>query len=510
MPRIMLNNTFIFQLGPLDQGYWPDGLFTPPTEEAVLFDLNALKAYGFNMLRKHVKVESRRFYSLCDRLGLMVWQDMPSGDRSIGGNAPDIERTPQSARQYEYELRQMVETRFNHPSIVMWIPFNEGWGQFDTERIVDYIREIDPTRLIDNASGWADRGVGDIRDLHAYPGPAPVYPDGKRAAVLGEFGGLGLNVSGHTWQLRGWGYALYHNQEELLRRYERLYSELLPLIDEAGISGAVYTQLSDIESENNGLMTYDRKVFKVEPAYAALAHKGIFPPRLESRSLLFVDEAQVKLSAPDKRAAVRYTVDGSDPDTGSPLYTDPFRLDTSVIVRARAFYPNREESRVEDFSFRKVAPSPPLRVDRTEQGLWMEIFPGHWDLLPDFSGLDAKASRAVTAIDLNLVPLNEDFGLRFRGLLRIPRRGVYVFTLTSDDGSRLDIGGGAAIDLDGVHGARSQRCEAALEAGYHAIMLEYFQRGGGKMLRLEVEGQGLERQELPSEWLYYDPREIVR
>ncbi|MHC4425067.1 MAG: glycoside hydrolase family 2 protein, partial [Planctomycetota bacterium] len=182
--RLFLNNEPLFQFGPLDQGWWPDGLYTAPTDDALKYDIEVLKKLGCNMLRKHVKIEPDRLYYWCDKLGLMVWQDMPSGDKYIGGNDPDIQRSPESARQFEAELKAMIVTFYNHPSIVMWVPYNEGWGQWDTPRIVDLIKKLDPTRLVNNTSGWTDRGVGDVHDIHSYPGPAAPPVEEDRAAVL--------------------------------------------------------------------------------------------------------------------------------------------------------------------------------------------------------------------------------------------------------------------------------------------------------------------------------------
>jgi beta-galactosidase/beta-glucuronidase len=262
--RMMLNDEFIFQFGPLDQGWWPDGLYTAPTDEALKYDIEVTKKLGFNMARKHVKVEPDRWYYWCDKLGLLVWQDMPSGDAYIGQNDPDITRTEESEQQYKSELQAMIKNHYNHPSIVVWVPFNEGWGQFKTGEIVDLIREADATRLINSASGWTDRNVGDIRDIHAYPGPAMPEPEGQRAIVLGEFGGLGLPLEGHTWQAKdNWGYKSFDSQEKLLEAYTGLIKELMPMVGK-GLSAAVYTQTTDVEIEVNGLMTYDRAVIKMD------------------------------------------------------------------------------------------------------------------------------------------------------------------------------------------------------------------------------------------------------
>jgi len=276
--RLFLNNEPLFQFGPLDQGWWPDGLYTAPTDAALRYDIEVLKKLGCNMLRKHVKIEPARLYYWCDKLGLMVWQDMPSGDKYIGGRDPDIQRSPESARQFEAELKAMIATFYNHPSIIMWVPYNEGWGQWDTPRIVDLIKKLDPTRLVNNASGWTDRKVGDVHDIHSYPGPATPPTEQKRAAVLGEFGGLGLPVKKHTWQdEKNWGYRTYKTREDLTDAYVALIDNLRSLIGE-GLSAAVYTQTTDVEVEVNGWMTYDRAMIKMDAKKAAAANKRLYLP----------------------------------------------------------------------------------------------------------------------------------------------------------------------------------------------------------------------------------------
>jgi galactose mutarotase-like enzyme len=271
VPRILLNGRPVFQLGLLDQGWWPDGLYTAPTDEALRSDIETTRRLGFNLARKHVKVEPERWYYWADRLGLLVWQDMPSGD-----NDDDSSRAV-----FADELRRVVDARRNHPSIVMWVPFNEGWGQHDTPRYVAWIKEHDPTRLVDNASGWDDTGVGDVADVHAYPGPAIPRSDGRRALVLGEFGGLGLPLPGHTWVERGnWGYRSYRDTLAVGSAYRGLLELLRPLLAR-GLSAAVYTQTTDVEVEVNGVMTYDREVVKL-PAAAVAANRVIVSGRTDT------------------------------------------------------------------------------------------------------------------------------------------------------------------------------------------------------------------------------------
>jgi beta-galactosidase/beta-glucuronidase len=272
--RMLLNDEFVFQFGPLDQGWWPDGLYTAPSDEALRNDVDVTKMLGFNMARKHVKVEPDRWYYWCDKLGLLVWQDMPSGDKFIGGDDPDIIRTQESEDQYKLELQEMIKEHFSHPSIVVWVPFNEGWGQFKTAEIVDFIRGLDGTRLINPASGWTDRNVGDIKDIHAYPGPAMPDPEKNRAIVLGEFGGLGLPVEGHTWQTKdNWGYRSFEDRDKLFEAYMGLINQLMPMVGK-GLSAAVYTQTTDVEIEVNGLMTYDRAMIKMEPEKLFQVNRG--------------------------------------------------------------------------------------------------------------------------------------------------------------------------------------------------------------------------------------------
>jgi hypothetical protein len=279
--RILLNDKPLFQYGPLDQGFWPDGIYTAPTDEALRYDIEMTKKMGFNMARKHVKVEPDRWYYWCDKLGLIVWQDMPSGDRYIGPNEPDIKRTAESDANYLSELTRMMNALHSHPSIVMWVPFNEGWGQYDTAKVAKMVKEYDPSRLVNSVSGWADRGVGDMHDIHVYPGPASPKPESVRAVVLGEFGGLGLPLKGHTWQdAANWGYRSFTTPESLTEAYLGLMTALRPLIGSHGLSAAVYTQTTDVEIEVNGLMTYDRAILKMPLEKLAEAHRKLYlaPP----------------------------------------------------------------------------------------------------------------------------------------------------------------------------------------------------------------------------------------
>jgi len=269
--RLALNGKPLFEYGLLDQGWWPDGLYTAPTDAALASDIETTRRLGFNLIRKHVKVEPERWYYHADRLGVLVWQDMPSGMLSSneqGSSNPDV---------FAAELAHMIDARRNHPSIIMWVPFNEGWGQHDTEKYVAWVKQKDPSRLVNNASGWTDKGVGDVSDVHSYPNPIRPPLEDTRAAVLGEFGGLGLPLEGHTWIEKGnWGYRSYKNVEELGQAYRDLMYQLRILVGE-GLSAAIYTQTTDVEIEVNGMLTYDRAVVKL-PSDAKELHTRLSSP----------------------------------------------------------------------------------------------------------------------------------------------------------------------------------------------------------------------------------------
>ena len=280
--RLFLNGEPYFHSGLLDQGYWPDGLYTAPSDEALIFDIQTAKSMGFNMLRKHIKVEPMRWYYHCDRLGMLVWQDMPSGGGKYrfstislplvtGVHRRDnryraFARTSSQGRaEYMDELEEMVLQLFNAPSVALWVPFNEGWGQFDSTLVMERLRALDPTRPVDPASGWHDQGAGDLRSLHVYFKPFRFRRDRRgRALALSEFGGYNLRVDGHCFNQKDYGYRRLPDAAALWRDFARLYErEVLPAVPR-GLCAAVYTQLSDVEDELNGLMTYDRRVVKLD------------------------------------------------------------------------------------------------------------------------------------------------------------------------------------------------------------------------------------------------------
>ncbi len=269
--RLQLNDRECFQFGPLDQGWWPDGLYTAPTDEALVYDIVKTKELGFNMIRKHVKVEPERWYWHCDRLGILVWQDMPNGGPSPEWqnnryfNGAEAERTARSEEQFRREWKEIIDQLYNHPSVVMWVPFNEAWGQFKTAEIARWTKDYDPTRIVNAASGgnfYPD--AGEVLDIHSYPHPRFYLFDIGRVNVIGEYGGIGLPLEGHLWQPdRNWGYIRFKDAGEVTDEYIR-YAEMLERLIPTGCSGAVYTQTTDVEIEVNGLMTYDRKRMKVD------------------------------------------------------------------------------------------------------------------------------------------------------------------------------------------------------------------------------------------------------
>ena len=279
--RMCLNNKPLFHYGPLDQGWWPDGLYTAPTDEALLYDIKKTKEWGFNMIRKHVKVEPARWYYHCDKEGILVWQDMPSGDmgnrwephKYNGGT--DKERSVESVANYYQEWKEIMDLGVSHPSIVVWVPFNEAWGQFDTEKVVAWTKAYDPSRLVNPASGGNHRPCGDILDLHNYPGPDMFLFDAQRVTVLGEYGGIGLPLENHLWwNKRNWGYIQFKNSDEVTAEYVKYANELKGFV-KRGFSAAVYTQTTDVEGEVNGLMTYDRKVIKINEAKVKAANQSV-------------------------------------------------------------------------------------------------------------------------------------------------------------------------------------------------------------------------------------------
>ena len=476
--KLMLNDQPVFQIGVLDQGYWPDGLYTPPTEAAMQYDLQMMKDMGFNLIRKHVKVEPARWYHLCDKMGLLVWQDMPSATNE----------TESDQNQFKYELKAMIDHLFNFPSVVMWVPFNEAWGQHNTEFYVDRIKTWDPTRLVNNASGWTDTGVGDVLDIHAYPGPAAPAKEEGRAIVLGEFGGLGLNVRGHKWTNEGWGYQLIETPEALLKEYEKLWSKLYELQDTAGLGAVVYTQLSDIETENNGLLTYDRQIPKIEPSLVKAIHQGYLPPKPKKDTRIFIKRTTVELTTIVPGADISYSLDGHAADAKWLPYNGPVPIKRTSHLRCRATWPDGHKSHIQDYHFTKTKPVRSKVPKGAPPGVSIKMYEGAMEAIPDFSALTPVGHWTGNSIDLSKVEKEQHYALLFETFVEIPVTGVYTFHVASDDGSRLHVANQLLIDNDGVHGMRPMDQSMALKAGKHPLRLAFFQNEGGEGLEFWVKG----------------------
>ena len=282
IPAVRLNGEPIFQLGTLDQGWWPDGFHTPPADEAMIYEIEFLKAAGFNCVRKHIKVEPARYYYHCDRLGLLVWQDVPSGflpAQFVGPNdAQEGVRSSRSSEQFGLEMHRMINRLRVHPCIIVWVLHNEGWGQFDSARLTQHIRDLDPTRLVNATSGWLDAGVGDFIDRHDYAA-TPVGPEtmDNRARVIGEYGGIGWPISGHLWNadMHNWGYQTFRDEADARQAYQQVTQGIMRAFALQGLSGAIYTQTSDVEGEVNGLLTYDRAVEKFPRSWLKDQHQAL-------------------------------------------------------------------------------------------------------------------------------------------------------------------------------------------------------------------------------------------
>ena len=512
--RITLNDQVVFPLGPLDQGWWPDGLYTAPSDEALRFDVEMTKALGFTVTRKHIKVEPARWYYHADRLGLPIWQDMPSGWND----------SPEARQHFERELRAMLEDLHNVPSIVAWVPFNEKWGQFDTKRIAALVEQLDPSRLVNDASGWQHEDAGHIIDVHRYQGPQAMFGARGRVAVVGEFGGLGFKEAGHAWAGDAWGYGgLFPTREALADRYDLLTKRLYHYRDTHGIGAGIYTQMTDVEVELNGFFTYDRAVLKLDTARTAAVNRGLAPyitPELTE----FTDRIQVTIHQ-GTPTEIRYTIDGSEPTAVSPLYTRPFPLAQSTVVRARSFENGSPtpapEARVEytkEPGRAPVAVAPAALSAGLDFAYYVESTPEspfrmRWAVReqverPGVRPDDYPARKTGVVATPSLAPrdTNELFSFRYTGYVRVPRTGVYTFTARSDDGAALWVGDRNVFWSVGQSPKTTETWgQIALQAGLHPITLTYFQAYGPMALELLVSGPGIRRQVVPASW-FYRPR----
>ena len=305
------------------------------------------------------------------------------------------------------------------------------------------------------------------------------------------------------WQEEGWGYALFPDKESLTQRFEDFLVTIRDAVQNSGLSAAVYTQTTDIETENNGLMTYDREVMKIDAEAISLAQQGYLPPRVIRRAPIFLDATMVEFVsvAPAPEASIRYTTDGTDPTAATALYERPFEISETTTVKARSFWPDGTESRVSTFAFSRTEAHAAVHVDDTEPGLTVEYFEqdGSWRQLPEFDSLTATSVLSAVRVDHTVAPRDENFGLCFRGYIYVPEDGVYGFHLTSDDGSHLFIDGSLVVDNDGVHGMRERSGYVALKEGLHQIELPFFQGRGGVGLALRCDGPGFDKREVPED-----------
>ena len=504
--RILLNDKFTFMMGSLDQGFWPDGIYTAPTDEALRFDIEFAKRLGLNLARKHVKVEPERWYYWCDKLGLLVWQDMPAFSRNTKG--------------YDEEMARIIESRKNHPCIALWIMQNETYSTREMlEKATAVARKSDPSRLVIGVSGCPDWGLGDIKDRHHYPGPSSYTPTDDQAVVLGEWGYTPGNVPGHDWFeiVLNKSYPPWPTSSEKLDlRHEQLVRGMWQLVHTPGLSGAAWTQLTDIEGECNGFITYDREVVKNNLHRINLANRGYVAPaalpdvRFDPKSEdplhgLFVDTQKVSLYAPRPDAIVRYTLDGSEPGPHAPRYSAPIVLADTTTIKARAYWPDQPPSGTVEFLYRKITDfQPSVIVGKIERGVACQYF----------SGQQVVHSGTIENISFQPgPPYKRKPGDRFvwKAVLRIPQDGLYTFTSPAAE-MKFVIDGNIVFPGSGgrnIHvGDWESLGQIALQAGHHQIEAEWIVSPATQYFvtdcPIQVAAPGVAKQRIPSAWLSHE------
>ena len=512
--RLLLNNKFTFMMGALDQGFWPDGIYTAPTDEALRFDIEFAKRIGLNLLRKHVKVEPDRWYYWADRLGVLVWQDMPAFSANVRG--------------YAEEMPRIITAFRNHPSIVLWVMQNESQQTTETlTTAVAVAKKSDPSRPVIAISGCPDDGFGDIKDRHQYPGPSSYTPTDRQAVVLGEWGKLGTlgNVPGHDWleiALNKTYPAWPASSEKQDLLYEQQLQNLWQLVHTPGLSGSVWTQLTDIEGECNGYITYDREVIKNNVERIAAANLGyVAPSALPDQRLhhwgmklkptlrgLFADTQTVTLFTPRPEAEIRYTLDGTEPNATSPRYAQPLVLTGTTTIKAKSFWPDRPPSITAEFVYRKVTEfQPGTTFGKLEPGVSCQYIREQ----------QVIALATLPGIAFHPAPPFERKPMDryvWKGVICIPREGVYTFTRPAAQ-MKLTVGGSEVFPgHDGKPifvGDWQGPGQLALQAGCHRFEAEWIVSPNTYYYvtdcAIRVEGPGLKEQTIPAAWLKHEPLE---
>jgi hypothetical protein len=505
--RLLLNNQFTFMVGALDQGYWPDGIYTAPTDEALRFDIEFAKSLGLNLLRKHVKVEPERWYFWCDKLGMLVWQDMPAFSINTKG--------------YEDEMPRIISARANHPCIALWVMSNESpLSAEQLTRQVAVARKSDPTRPVTADSGCPDFGIGDIKDRHDYPGPSSYAPTESQAVVLGEWAGTAGYVPGHDWfevvlnkTYPAWSRDL---EQKNALNHEKKMQAVWQLAYAPGLSASVWTQLTDIEGECNGFITYDRQVVRNDVARVAAANRGYVGPAAlpdvrfhpkagETLHGLFLDSQQVTLVTPRADGVIRYTLDSTEPDANSALYARPILLRDTTTIKAKSFWPDRPPSVTEEFLYRKVAGfQPATTFGRLEPGLACQYFRDQKvidsAILPEFAFHPAPPFKRK--------PMDRYV---WKGVISIPRNGLYTFARPAAE-MKVVIGDNVLFDGNGgrnIHvGDWEAPAQIPLQAGYHRIEAEWIVSPATQYFvvncPIQVEGPDTAKQPIPPAWLKHE------